>query len=99
MNNPSPSPKTKLWVRRSPGYLKLCADADGGRNVGIIDAAGWINAKSGPVSIISREASFTASPSGASRCDGGSGYRGWAYFGSLAGALTWLRERFDLREA
>jgi hypothetical protein len=89
----------KLWVHRSPGYLKLCADADGGRNVGIIDAAGWINAKSGPVSIISREASFTASPSGASRCDGGSGYRGWASFGSIAGALTWLRNRFDLREA
>jgi hypothetical protein len=42
-----PSRRPRIWIHPGKGYLKICDDAVGGRNIGIIDPDGWINAKSG----------------------------------------------------
>jgi hypothetical protein len=96
--NPSqPSRRPRIWIHPGRGYLKICDDAVGGRNLGIIDPDGWINAKSGKkLTVIQKEGSFVPSQTGATRVHGGSGYSGWADCGSVEGAKDWLRQRFDV---
>jgi len=95
MSNPQ---KPKIYVHSGPqGYWKICANTVGGRNIGIIDSDGYISGKKpNKLPHFPTKPGFQQSTKGASRKDGGSGYLGWAPFGSFEGALEYLKEHYEV---
>jgi hypothetical protein len=87
--------KPKLYIIRGPSnYWKLCLEATGGRNVGIIDSAFRLNGKR-QLTGLRKRPDFRAKEG--SSTVGGSGFVGYVQFNSLMEAEKFLEEWYDVK--